>query len=77
MGNVGKGTTMYHGRGVLGCLYEVGLDGIAQKYADGTGHAKVLHGEGLAVNGSTKKDILYATTQIILVLSKTKNGHNL
>ena len=74
---VGKRTAMHHGRSVLGCLHQVGLYGIAQEHADGTSHAKVLHGEGLALDGGTQKDILYASAQVSLVLCKAEDGHNL
>ena len=77
MCNVGKRTAMHHGRSVLGCLHQVGLYGIAQEHADGTCHTKVLHGEGLALDGGTQKNILYASAQVSLVLCKAEDGHNL
>ena len=75
--NVGKRTTVYECCSILSGLYDVRSQSVAQKDCYGSSYAEVLNGDRLALNGVAQEDVLNATTQVVLVLSKTENSHNL
>ena len=65
MGDVGEGTAVDEGRGMLGGLCEVGLDGVQQQHGDGASDAEIPHGEGLAALGVAQEDVLDAAPEIL------------
>ena len=77
MGDIGKGTTMDKGCGMLGRLHEVGLHGIHQQNQQGSHTAHVAHVEWLAFASDTQQDVLQAAAQVIHIGGKTEDGHDL
>ena len=75
--NVGKRTAVYECCCILSGLNEVRSQSVAQKDGYGCSYTEILNGERLALNGVAQEDVLDATAQVVLVLCKTENSHNL
>ena len=75
--DIGERTAVYERCGVLSSLHEVWRKCVAQQNGDGASHAEILHGERLALNGVTQKNVLDASAQVVLVLSEAEYSHNL
>ena len=76
MGYVGERATMHEGRGLLGSLHQVWLDGVQKEHCDSSVHTHVLHTERRVVHLDAQNDVANAAAQVVNVLGKAEDSHD-